>query len=178
MTHTLAVDPGKNTGIALGFYDSHTPYRLVKRWQVHGGLDGFHEWWDRAPWWECGIERPDERVVERFVLDPNNEFTADLTPKEVEGYLRAVLPEAEYRAINWQLRTDKSLLTGYPKSAVTPAQKQRVRFDFLKRFDLFEPGTDNDDSNDAITHALVRLKRVRHLPTLRHYWPPRTGLAA
>lgn len=171
MTHTLSIDPGKNSGIALGYYDHLTPYRLLERWQVHGGLEGFHEW--------CGgegyqhIHGVDERVVERFILDASNQFTADLTPKEIEGYLRAALSDQQYAAIVWQLRSDKSLLTGYPAEAKTPAQKQRVRFDFLKRYELFEPGADNDDSNDAVTHALVRLKKARHLPTIMAFWPRR-----
>lgn len=176
MTYIFSLDPGKNSGAALGYCDDNTEYRLIRRWQIHGGLEGFAGWCEG----DGGqyIRHVDERVVERFILSPDNEFTADLTPKEIEGYLRGVLTADEYAAITWQSRTLKALLTGYPKTATSKAKKQRVRFDFLKRFDLFEPGTDNDDSNDAIVHALVFLKKRRHLPTLRHYWPPRrsTGL--
>lgn len=166
MTLLLSIDPGKNTGISLGFYDATTPYQLHERWQVHGGLRGFIRWWEQ--------ERPafDELVCEKFIL-ADNEFDADLTPVEIEGALQVL-----HRGfILWQPRTDKAVLTGYPKSATTKAQRQRVRFDFLEHYGMFRAGTDNDDSNDAITHALVSLKRRRHLPTLRAYWGPKRGLA-
>lgn len=172
MPYLFSLDPGKNTGAALGYYDDDTPYQLLERWQIHGGLEGFAQWTEHG----AGGLDFDERVVERFVLSGDNEFTADLTPKEIEGYLRGVLTADEYAAITWQLRSDKSRLTGYPKSAVTKAQRQRVRFNFLKEHGLFAAGADNDDSNDAIVHALVYLKR-RHRPTVLRYWPPRRSLA-
>jgi len=161
MTRILSLDPGGNSGIALGFYDAVTPYQLLERWQVHDGLDGFLAWWQN----ECPAF--DDLVSELFVLG-DNEFRADLTPVHIEGALRALYP----RPIMWQPNTDKAGLTGYPASAKTKAQKQRVRFDFLDRFGLFRPGTENDDSNDAVTHVLVNLKRRRHMPTLRAYWAP------
>jgi len=164
MTYLLSIDPGKNSGIALGYYDSLTPYRLLERWQVHGGLEGFLAWWDSTD-----VEF-NEVVCERFVL-ANNEFTADITPKAIEGALVTLLRHEDV-PIAWQPRGDKALLTGYPEKARTKAQRQRVRFDFLDRFGLFKPGTENDDSNDAITHALVYLKRRRHMPTLLAMWPP------
>jgi hypothetical protein len=167
MTEILSIDPGKNSGVCLGHYDSLTPYRLIERWQVHGGLEGFLEWWDaeRIPF--------EELVVERFIL-ANNEFTADITPKEIEGAIKTIMRyEAPQVPVFWQPRTDKALLTGYPDSAKTKAQKQRVRFDFLDRFGLFKAGTENDDSNDAVTHALVNLKKRRHMPTMMAFWPPR-----
>lgn len=164
MTYLLSIDPGGNTGIALGFYDATTPYRLVERWQVHGGLEGFKHWWLHS--------RPhfDEIIVEKFILSADNEFDADLTPVYIEGALSVLLDMAG-KAAAWQPRTEKSLLTGYPKGAQTKAQKQRVRFDFLERFGLFKAGTENDDSNDAITHALVYLKKRMHEPTRSVFWP-------
>jgi hypothetical protein len=165
MTHLLSIDPGKNTGIALGYYDSLTPYRLLERWQVHDGFDGF------ITWWYAARIHIDELVVEKFIL-ANNDFTADITPKEIEGAIKALLWDDPLPTW-WQPRTDKALLTGYPDSAKTKAQKQRVRFDFLDRFGLFKPGSENDDSNDAITHSLVNLKKRRHMPTMMAFWPPR-----
>lgn len=166
MTRLLSIDPGKNTGISLGFYNETTPYQLVERYQVHGGVAGFKRWWTH--------ERPvyDELVVEKFVLARNN-FQADLTPVHIEGALCMALTDAEWRAVTWQMRTHKALLTGYPPEAKTKAQRQRVRFNFLAEFGLHAKGTDNDDSNDAITHSLVYLKQRKHMPTLRTFWPPR-----
>lgn len=171
MIRLLAIDPGKNTGIALGTFADDQPFELLTRWQVHGGVEGFRQWWKE--------ERPDYDVlvVEKFVL-ARNDFQADLTPVFIEGALCMDLEPQEWRKVVWQQRTQKALLTGYPPEAKTKAQRQRVRFNFLKEFGLHAKGTDNDDSNDAITHALVYLKKQRHLPTLREYWPPREGLAA
>lgn len=169
MTRVLSADPGKNSGLALGYFDAITPYRLISRWQVHEGLTGFLDW--------AAYQAPqfDEIVCEKFILDPKNQFTADLTPVEIEGALRT-LQSIDQRfdvPIMWQPRTDKAALTGYPDSAKTKAQRQRVRFDFLDRFGLFARGTENDDSNDAICHALISLKRRLHEPTLHAFWPER-----
>lgn len=167
MTYQLSIDPGLNSGIALGFYDSLTPYRLIHRWQIHEGLDGFLDWWDAE---SIGF---DELVVEKFIL-ASNVFTADITPKAIEGAIITLMRyQAPHVPIMWQPRTDKSALTGYPESAKTKAQRQRVRFDFLDRFGLFKPGAENDDSNDAITHALVSLKKRRHMPSMMAFWPPK-----
>lgn len=166
MTHILSIDPGKNSGIALGYYDAITPYRLLERWQVHSGTEGFIRWFeDEMP------RSVDELVVEKFVLDGQNQFTADLAPKEIEGVLKYVSAN-EGIPIIWQPRTDKAALIGYRPEQITKAQRQRARFDFLKRFGMFRPGTEFDDSNDAIVHALVSLKRRKHGPTLMAMWPP------
>lgn len=164
VTVQLAADPGKNSGVALGYYDAVTPYQLLHRFQVHEGLAGFIRFWR---WLESEHGRPDELVCEKFILDSGNEFTADLTPVEIEGALAVLWGEP----IIWQPRTAKSKLTGYPASARTKAQRQRVRFNFLKQHGLFKPGTENDDSNDAICHALISLKMRRHYPTLKAFWP-------
>lgn len=167
MTRLLSIDPGKNTGVALGYYDATTPYTLMQRWQVHGGVDGFVAWWEATvPSLEA-----DELVVEKFNL-ADNDFAAGLQPVEVEGAL-AVLAR-RYPKI-WQPNTAKSGLIGYSEKAKngTKAMRQRERFDFLERFGLFAAGTENDDSNDAITHGLVSLKSRGHMPTIKHFWPRR-----
>lgn len=166
MTRILSIDPGKNTGAALGIVGDDRPYELLNRWQVHGGVEGFRDWWVR------GAPDHDVLVVEKFIL-ARNDFQADLTPVEIEGAICMGLEPQKWQAVKWQPRTMKALLTGYPPEAKTKAQRQRVRFNFLKEFGLFAKGTDNDDSNDAICHALIWLKRTKHMPTLRHYWPPR-----
>lgn len=170
MTRVLAVDPGKNSGIALGYYDATTPYQLLERWQVHDGVDGLLDWLEQKLAF-------DEIVCEKFILGQDNAFAADLTPVQIEGIIIAEARRAGVPII-WQPRTDKAALTGYPASAVTKAQRQRVRFDWLKEHGLFRAGTENDDSNDAIVHALVSLKRRRHMPTLRRYWAPKRSRIA
>lgn len=166
MTFILAVDPGRNSGIAYGFYDAVTPFQLIDRWQVYNGLDGFLDWWAAdAP------DEIDECVVEKF-LSVHNEYAPDISGVPIEGVI-ALAARHESFPIIWQTRMDKSSLVGYPESAKTKAQRQRIRFDFLKEHGLFIPGTDNDDSHDAITHILVSLKKRRHIPTMKLMWPPK-----
>lgn len=165
MTLLLSFDPGKATGAALGYYDDTTPYRLVDRWQILGGLDGFMDWLDETK------PPADEIVVEKFVL-MRNDFVADLSGVPIEGDIARYARGLGVPVI-WQTRADKGSLVGYPPTARTNAQKQRVRFNFLRDHGLFMPGTQNDDSNDAVSHGLIRLKRMGHRPTLEHYWPPR-----
>ena len=167
MTYLLSIDPGQSTGIALGYYDAITPYRLERRWNVLGGVEGFIDWWGE----DQGREIAHEMVVEQFHLDPTNQFSADLTPVAIEGAL-AVLNMGSGVEITWQGREMKSALIGYPPEARTKTERQRVRFDFLDRFGLFAKGAHNDDSQDAITHALVFLKRRKHMPTMLAFWPP------
>lgn len=166
MSTILAIDPGVNTGVAWGSFSAEEPFELRAREQVHGGLTGFIRWAQDCEW----IRHADVLVCEKFVLAEDNMFAPDLTPVQLEGVITMLrLP----KSIVWQPRTDKAALTGYPASAKTKAQRQRVRFDFLKEHGLFAAGTDNDDSNDAITHALVYLKRSKHLPTLLKFWGPK-----
>ena len=167
MKYILSIDPGQSTGIALGSYDAITPYQLVSRWNVLGGVEGFIEWWQENQDGEIAHEL----VVEKFHLDPTNQFSADLTPVAIEGALAALNWDAGVE-IAWQGRELKSALIGYPPEARTKTERQRVRFDFLDRFGLFAKGAHNDDSNDAITHALTYLKRRKHAPTLMAFWPP------
>lgn len=164
MTYLLSFDAGLNTGIALMHYSPTEPVTLVARWQVHNGLDGFLDWAERE--WHPGLA--DEVVVEKFVFDPSAK-AADLAGVPIEGVI-AVYARRDGAPIIWHTRADKSGLIGYPESAATKAQRQRVRFDFLERIGMFAAGTENDDSNDAIVHGLVSLKRRRHLPTIRAYF--------
>lgn len=160
----LGVDPGANTGISLGSYGDAAPYSLLDRWQVHHGLDGFLWWIENAldPLHEA--EPITEIVVEKFIGNP--EEIADLSGVPIEGAI-ALWARQNGVTVIWQNRTHKGLLVGYPDTAVTKKQRQRVRFDFLASLGLFAAGTENDDSNDAITHSIVSLRARRHIPTLR-----------
>lgn len=170
MTRILSLDGGKNSGISLGYYDALTPYRLLERWQVHGGVRGFLRWATEV----LPTLAVDEIVVERFVLSADNEFTAELQPVEIDGAIETLMHLGVWPDVTttWLGREKKGSLTGYPATAKTKAQRQRIRFDFLERFGLFKPGTENDDSNDSIVQALVYLKLQRHYPTMITFWPP------
>lgn len=170
MTWLLSIDPGLNTGIALGFYDATTPYQLHKRWQVHRGTDGFIDWMQR----EMDRIPLDEIVYEKFVLrsSPDDPEVPNIEGVPIEGLIALMARERDAKLIA-QTRAAKGDLIGYSPAATSKAQRQRERFDFLDRFGMFKPGTEFDDSNDAITHALVSLKSRRHIPTVRMMFPPR-----
>lgn len=144
----LSLDPGKQTGIALGTYGDEA-YELLNVWQVAGGLNGFIDWWhDHYPLNESVL------VSEKFVLR-NNAFVADTEPLLIEGALHVLYDNQ----IVWQLASDKSL----------------VNDSVLRENNLWHTGKqvgwkDARDTNDAIIHALAYLKKNKHIPTLQKYW--------
>ncbi|MBT2484841.1 MULTISPECIES: hypothetical protein [unclassified Microbacterium] len=164
MTFQLSADPGKNTGISLGYYDATTPYQLLQRWQVHHGLEGFLRWLDAVV---DELEHVDEIIVERFIA--NHDEDGDLSGVPIEGAI-ALWARQIGAVVIWQTRFDKGALTGYPDDAVTKAQRQRVRFDWLAEHGFAKAGTENDDTNDAITHGIVSLRKRKHMPTIRAFW--------
>ena len=172
MTKILSLDPGFSTGFALGFFDAITPYQLLDRGQVLNGADGFADWLLQGNALDVDVI-----VCESFRLLGKNKFVADTIPLLLEGILwgmhahpKSVIAQTP---IVWQSAADKATLIGYPDSADTPDRRQRLRFKFLAKHGLHAPGKRNDDSNDAICHALVYLKRREHMPTTLALWPDR-----
>lgn len=155
----VSLDPGKQTGIAAGFYGDDQPYTLIDVWQISDGVTGFIEWWKKTGSavirnFEWAFLAPTEIVSEKFILR-NNAFVADTEPLLIEGALQALwsLPVA------WQQRSDKSLVTDK----------------ILRENGLWHTGKqvqwkDARDTNDAIIHALAYLKKNKHIPTLQKYW--------
>lgn len=147
----LSIDPGKATGIALGYYDRRTPYYLNKAWIVHDGVDGFIDFMLS----NSNFSKADERVCERFVLRDNG-WVADLEAKAIEG-------------------AAKALMYGFPIHFQDRNAKVLVPDDVLKEHGLWQTGkmvkhTDGRDANDAIIHALGWLARRSHMPTLEYYF--------
>lgn len=155
----ISLDPGKQTGIAAGFYGDNQPYTLLDVWQVSDGVTGFINWWNATARevirnYEWSFLQPTVMVSEKFILRANA-FVADTEPLVIEGALQALwsLP------IHWQPRTDKTLVD------------DRV----LKEHGLWHTGKqvgwkDARDTNDAIIHSLAYLKKNKHIPTLEKYW--------
>jgi hypothetical protein len=147
----LSIDPGKQTGIAIGHYGDNEPYTLIKVWQISDGVTGFIEWWNKTgkQW------KNDATIVsEKFVLRGSNKFVADLEPVKIEGAMQALGIKPV-----WQLRTDKMFVTD----------------ELLKEHNLWQTGKqfgwkDGRDANDAIVHALAYLRKGKHLETLKQYW--------
>jgi len=171
--YVLSIDPGKSTGIVLGLYGDKVPYTRLKYWQVEDGTEGFCDWYLEHDggmvdvidhlvtlFGEDGGGKKRhvrfEKVVEKFILNPGNTFTADLTPVQIEGALIAFGEDPI-----WHNRTDKSL----------------VKDEVLRRNDLWLTGSmvecaDARDANDATIHALAHMMKIKHKPTLEEYFKP------
>jgi len=155
----LSLDPGKQTGIAAGFFGDNHPYELLKVWQLSDGLKGFLQWWNtegvkQIRYREWAYKSEAVIVSEKFILR-SNQFVADLEPLLIEGALQALW----HYPIAWQQRSDKTL----------------VEDSILKDNNLWHTGKQVDwkdarDTNDAIIHALAYLKKNKHIPTLKKYW--------
>ena len=158
----LSIDPGKATGLALGYYDDNHPYRFASAWLTQDGIKGFRDWWIGIDGDRFMEDPGTEIVVEGFVLRGNN-FLPSLLGVEIIGYLKGM----DYTdTIFWQSRTDKSFSRTNKKAAD----------ELLKAHDLWQTGKaynhkDGRDVNDAIIHALAHMKKINHEPSLAHYFP-------
>lgn len=145
-----AFDPGFATGMAVGEFSETEPLTLVQAAIFpYEDVRNLNRVVNRLD------EMPAFVVAEQFVLNPGNEFTADLHACKVEGMLEMCFPEVHYR-----LRSTKS----------------QVSDDLLKEHGLWQTGADVDwedgrDANDAIIHMLGFMAfDQEHLPTLRKYF--------
>ncbi len=156
----LSIDPGKSTGIALGRCSDSEEYELIGHWTILGGIHGFSQWVDHYGFLLKGA---DTVVCEDFQLT-SSPVVPDTTPLLIKGAIEYIT-RARTSAVVYQLPSQKSLL-------VRPGGKstQSERFKWLKQQGFNFPGTANDDLNDAITHALVYLKRTGHRPTIERFW--------
>lgn len=144
MATILALDPGLSTGWALFSYHDREP-ELLSQGTIVDGVRGFAQFWRNLPW------IPDEVVSEKFIIAPDT--VGEGWSLQVEGALLALYDGG----VTWQLRSAKADL-------VTGTETQRFAW-------LRERGfTGSTHELDAITHALLYLKRKRHVPTIRHYW--------
>lgn len=158
----ISIDPGKATGIALGYYDDHHPYSIDGLFLTQDGIRGFRDWWVENGGPDLILDRETEVVVEGFVLRGNN-FLPSLLGVEIIGYLKGVDP---YDTIFWQSRTDKSFSWTNKKAAD----------ELLKAHGLWQTGKkfnhkDGRDVNDAIIHAIAHMKKIGHQPSIAHYFP-------
>jgi len=139
MTRLLGADPGGvRTGLALIEFTPDTLPRLVGKWLIVGGPDGFLQWWEHKPPYDI-------LVVEDYIVRQGVPST-HLALKTV-GYLRGTEPDAIFQS---------------------PAgRKKLVSNDALKRLGLYET---QRDIREGVRHAVVYLKRQKHLPTLHQGW--------
>jgi len=95
--------------------------------------------------------------------------TKDLEPLRVEGAMIAMKLDPEWC----------SPVQQYFAGGKSKAEKKKLSHRWLKEHGLYvapkDVGTkDADDVRSATLHAIAYLRRKRHLPTIRHYFPEGT----
>lgn len=150
MPTILSIDPGLATGIAYGYYDEETEYRLRDAWVVHGGVEGVAELYWNSEFLQNPME---ELVVENYIMGHGPQ---DPVALEVIGFIKGVHQSPIFTL---QKRSDKKL----------------VPDKLLRDHGLWKTGkdvghTDGRDVNDAIIHGIAYLFKSRHAPTLEHYY--------
>lgn len=138
--HVLALDPGGTTGWAL-FRNEE----FISGGVIPNGLTGFLAW--------TSLAMPDHThlVIEDFVVEPG--FVGRAEASEIIGAAIALSPAGAYR----QLRSQKATLV---------RGTETERFNWLRKRGF--GGMTHE--LDAITHALIFLRRSGHLPTVIKYW--------
>lgn len=158
----ISIDPGKATGIVIGYYNDEDYYEPSSMFLTQDGIVGFRDWWIAVDGDEYLASPDTEFVVEGFVLRGNN-FLPSLLGVEIIGFLKGL--DVSDR-IFWQSRTDKSFSRTNKKAAD----------ELLKAHDLWQTGKrynhkDGRDVNDAIIHGIAHMKKINHTPSIAHYFP-------
>lgn len=145
MPSLLSLDPGGTTGVAELEYELGEKPILKSVYQIEGGLAGFLEWW-------YGSNKLfDITVCEDFVLRPSVKFP-DLSPV----YIIGALEMAEFA---------NDIKPFYQSPSVKPLCNDEV----LKRIGFYTKGKPH--GNDAVRHAIIYLRSIKHMPTIEMAWP-------
>lgn len=179
--YLLAFDPGRSNGIALGYYDDKTPYRVVKAWQFGGGASALSEWiTDRFDGnvfrWDGNNSATPTIIAEKFVPVAGGGFAQSLDstyPLVCEGVLIAygLMPEYDKVEKVWQRASQQ-----YRQGGSTKAEKRKKSKQFLRDNGLYVYGKqlgapDNEDAVSAILHSLTYMTTtLRHKPTFEAYY--------
>lgn len=201
MKTLISIDPGVSTGIAIGTYSDTEPYKLTHYFQIPGGVEGFLErfsfrchsdsvfltveWGtpyeagrDCFAYFQCedyDFTDPDEDdttvIVEKFTArgGANQGFayrTKDLEPLRIEGAILAMGLKP-----TWVSPPQQYFSGGEGK-----AKKKQAQHKWLKEHGLYVApkdvgSSDADDVRSAIAHSISYLRRSRHMPTIKHYFP-------
>ncbi len=145
MTTILALDPGKTTGASWWYYDDTKHLALLRYEQIKGGLEGIiSEFMHIKP------SIYDVIVSDSFKLDGRTP-SPDVTPLQIEGVLSYA-----------------SKIHGIPVVYQANNMKAHATDDFLKKHDLWFKGAPH--ATDSARHAIAYMKRIKHRPTLEHYF--------
>lgn len=197
MKYLLSIDPGLSSGVFLGSYSDTQPLERIAVWQFGGigddlrGVDALVVWVRRffightsqgliAFWWEPGMPssviRPDDLTIiaEKFtpLSGQGHSLTLDaVEPLRCEGALIALgLMPAEFPHEQWQRPA-----VMYFSGGSDLAAKKKASRAWLKSHDLLPTGktVGQKDANDAVSatlHAFAYMRKMRHQPTMDHYW--------
>lgn len=149
----LALDPGLATGVAV-FKNENLIYQDTIESGDKGFLKEFPELYE---------EYRDEKhrvIVERFLPTEQIRGEDGIYSNRIEGM---VMVYTNNLGIIWQLRSDKATLFNQ-KEKLGKGETERFRWLRAKGF------SGNSHELDAITHALVYMKRISYEPAIRKYW--------
>lgn len=154
MTHILAIDPGKRTGIALMHFELDEAVEVVATWDVKGGVGGFIDWSDdhQVAFAESGVLADMFIVFENFVTR-EGKHGVGTDASEVIGALRYW---AHYMA-----------MPAVPQPA--HGRLQAVPDEVLDKIYTFSGNVDRN-VKEAARHAIWYLKNASHLPTIEKGW--------
>lgn len=142
----LVLDPGKVTGAAMVEWSDDDPLSVLWTQSIPSGCEGFVDWFKEFDHFSMDIV-----ICELFEIDGT--ITGSWSPR-IEGALMA-LWNGE---IVWQRRDEKAALL--PTEPARRAWFNRRGLRFKTSHEL-----------DSVVHALVYLKRMKHMPTLMKWWP-------
>lgn len=182
LRYGLTIDPGMENGVCLFSWGDSEPLKIEHRWQFPGGAEALSKFLTMKKIQRTGgatamMEHDgvvivlDAIVVEKFTPRPHESFQLTLKsvePLRGEGVLIGRSLEV---AITWQEPAAQYFMGGKD----LPDKKKRSRA-FLKNYNLLPTGKEfaRPDANDAISatlHAFAYLRHIKHLPTLRAYFP-------
>lgn len=150
--YILAFDPGLATGFAV-FADE----QLIYQETIESGAEGFLKEFPQI--YQDYADLPHVIVIERFIPTEHVRGEDGIHSNRIEGILMALTQTK----IVWQLRSDKALLFNQ-KQKLSAGETERFRWLRDRGF------KGNSHELDAITHALVYMKRQQHEPALNKYW--------
>jgi len=144
----IALDPGKITGVATGWFTDVEPLTVRSVEAVSYSKIVTPAWWE----W---VDQFDVIVSEKFDL-ANNKFKADLSSVRIEGMMDLMLPyRVEYRGRQLKSQVSDSLL------------KEHGLWTTGKQVDW----EDGRDVNDALIHMVGHVAfTMKHVPTLKKYF--------
>lgn len=157
MTTRIGIDPGKSTGIAW-FYGP----QFGGSGQVEGGVQGFIEWLNIG-FGSILMAEIEEVVIEDFDIDGTRSGTWS---SEIVGIMKDYAYRSGGRiSLVVQKRSDKAALFNQVKKGDAG---EAERFAWLKERGFERIGKGHN--LDAITHVLVRGKKIDRAEFYNRYW--------